>query len=150
MLAQKRRKLLTMAGVGAALGCGLVMGSQTASFAEAPAVQAAKVTVTPSTGLGDGAKVQVAASGFPANGQLTAGQCAEVQGKVACNGGNQQKFSTDADGSGSAAMTVNLSFEGSYTDGSGSAGTVNCADVACFIGVGDSSGQGVNAPITFA
>ncbi|OLT19155.1 hypothetical protein BJF79_02550 [Actinomadura sp. CNU-125] len=134
-----------MAGVTAVLGGGLIMGAQTASAA------AQTATVTPSSGLSDGATVQVAAAGFDAGDVLTAGQCATVGSKIACNPANQTEFTADAGGSASTTMVLNRTFVGAYVDGSGSAGTVDCGTASCFIGVGDFAGQGAApVPISFS
>ncbi|MFD0900360.1 enediyne antibiotic chromoprotein [Actinomadura sediminis] len=137
-----------MAGVTATMGMGLLMGAQTGALADV-APTAPTATVTPSTGLTDGATVQIAASGFGANETLTAGQCATVDGKAACNVNNRTELTTDGSGGASAAMVVNRSFEAVFADDGTFAGTVDCGTAACYIGVGNFSGQGDQVPIGF-
>lgn len=138
----KVRGRVLAGGASAALLLSLLMGSQSA-LAATP-----KETVKPSTGLVNGSKVHIAVTGFPASKTLTAGQCAVVKTKIACNSGNEKKFKSSSSGSGSTTMVVNLKFTGTFTGG-GSAGTINCGTRSCFIGVGAGGKTGTNVPISF-
>lgn len=138
----KVRGRVLAGGASAALLLSALVGSQSA-LAATP-----KETVKPSTGLVNGSTVHVAVTGFPASKALTAGQCAMVKAKIACNPGNEKKFKSTASGSGSTTMVVKLSFTGTFTGG-GSAGTINCATKSCFIGVGAGGKTGTSVPISF-
>jgi hypothetical protein len=100
------------------------------------------VSVTPSTGLkssGDNAvAVTVSVSGFAANMELFAGQCAHIDGLFICESSRRPptKLMTDKDGNGTAQVNVRRTFEGFVVAGE-RWGEVDCAVQTCYVGVGN-------------
>ncbi|MFF8940327.1 enediyne antibiotic chromoprotein [Streptomyces paradoxus] len=119
------------------MALGLTVGFQTSAVAAGPTA-----TVTPSTGLSDGAVVQVAAQGLQAGTGYDVGQCAWVgTGVLACNPANFSTVTADASGAAKTSLTVRRSFEGYLFDGT-RWGTVDCATAKCQVGMSDAAGNG--------
>ena len=79
------KKNLAKAGAVAGLAVGLAL-----AVAPAASAAAAGMTVTPSTGLTNGASVSVSVTGFGANETVFIGQCAYVGGEPACPSGTKR------------------------------------------------------------
>ncbi|WP_433241287.1 enediyne antibiotic chromoprotein [Streptosporangium sp. CA-135522] len=143
--------MLSKIGVAAALALGLATAFQSAAGAAVPAAaSAAAVSLTPSTNLADGDTVAVSATGLSPNTVYHVGQCAFVQsGAIACNQPQSVDVTTDANGAATTSIVVRRTFQGLAGSEGTPAGTVDCAAVACSIGLGTSAGQGAGAGISF-
>ncbi|GLF98778.1 enediyne antibiotic chromoprotein [Streptomyces yaizuensis] len=137
----KNRVAKIVAGSVVALG-------MTVAF-QAPAMAAPTVSVTPSSGLADGAVVQVAGGGLQPGVTYSVGQCAEVEpGVLACNPANA-RVTAGADGRVSTPLKVAKKYQGVRFDDT-VWGTVDCAVVQCVVGLSDSTGQGpAGVPVSF-
>ncbi|RJQ75869.1 enediyne antibiotic chromoprotein [Amycolatopsis panacis] len=107
-------------------------------------------TVTPSTGLADGATVSVAVSGFGAGQNVFVTECAGAAATLVCNVDGISQLTTDAAGAGSTTTKVAKSFQGK--DQSGKPVTVDCTTVAggCLIGASNEAQERATAAISFA
>ncbi len=116
----------------------------------APAASAASaVTVTPSSGLSDGAVVQVTGTGLTPGVTYRVGECAQdATGQFPCST-SQLSLVADASGTISTPITVQKNFAGVLPDGS-SYGPVDCNALTCVVGLGDASGNGGGVIITFS
>ncbi|MFH9611366.1 enediyne antibiotic chromoprotein [Streptomyces sp. NPDC017448] len=132
--------------VGSAAALGLVVGFQNPAAAAAPTA-----TVTPSTGLSDGAVVKVDGAGLDAGTAYDVGQCAWVgTGVLACNPADFTSVTANAAGSASTTLTVRRSFEGYLFDGT-RWGTVDCTTEECQVGLSNAAGTGPQGvPISFS
>jgi Neocarzinostatin family len=130
---------------GSAVALGLAVGFQNPAVAAAPTA-----TVTPSSGLSDGAVVKVAGAGLEPGTAYEVGQCAWVgTGVLACNPADFSSVTADAGGSANTSLTVRRSFEGYLFDGT-KWGTVDCATTECQVGMSDAVGNGPEGvPISF-
>jgi ferredoxin len=144
MIANKTRFLAKL-GAAAAVAAGLAFTGQAAASAD----PGPSLSVTPSTGLADGAVVTVSVTGAGANEAYGIAQCADVSGVMACNAATATGFTSDAGGAATFPLTVNAVFEGSTPDGS-PAGTVDCTTVACYVGGGNETLGLGTVPISFA
>lgn len=143
-------KLATRMGVIAGLALGLT--SVLPSVASAGVTVAPAVTVSPSTGIADGAEISVIASGLRANTSYHVGQCAVVDFSnftLACNAADSLDVTTDADGNVSTAITVRRVYDGVVGAEGRPWGEIDCTDVDCGIGLADETGAGAGANITF-
>lgn len=129
----------------------LVVGSFTAFGAfSAAASGAATISITPNTGLTNGAAVQVTGSGFTPNqglGSMAAVECiATATTEAGCDVADYVLVTSDANGNVSFTFNVKTG-----TIGNGTCGT-SAADATCLITVGTVSGGKTlaYAPITFA
>ncbi|MEU1969440.1 enediyne antibiotic chromoprotein [Micromonospora sediminicola] len=147
MTAQRNRRLA--AGIAAAATLTLGLAVTNPSAATAATLQAPEVTVTPSTNLADGQVVTVSVNGFGANETLYIGQCTDIDATTfVCDepGLPSVSVTTDATGSGTTTVTVHRTFDG-YLVGSGSTwGSVDCSQLACYLGVGNAT-QGGGSPV---
>ncbi|MFD1147843.1 enediyne antibiotic chromoprotein [Saccharothrix hoggarensis] len=132
-----------VAGSAVVLGL-LTTGGLTASAAPA-------LTVTPSSGLADGATVQVSATGLQAGTTYDVGECAWVEaGVLACAPETFTRATANSAGSLDSPLTVRKTFTGVLFDGT-TWGTVDCTTVQCSVGVSDAAGNGPGGvPISFA
>ncbi|GAA2718680.1 MULTISPECIES: enediyne antibiotic chromoprotein [Streptomyces] len=140
----RTKRTAAVAAAGAA-ALTLAVGLGTSASAEPP-----KATVTPSSGLGDGGVVRVAATGLKAGNGYDVGQCAWVaSGALACNMAVFTHVSAGADGSLHTSVKVHKKFNGvSY--GGARWGVIDCAVTQCLVGMGDATGNGPAAvPISF-
>jgi hypothetical protein len=134
----------TKVSAAAGLAVGLAL-----AFAPAASASAAGMTVTPSTGLTNGASVSVSVTGFGANETVFVGQCAYVGGEPACPSGTTPSVTANGSGAATTTVTVKKTFEGFRLDGT-SIGTVDCASADCFIGAGANSGAQASVSIKFS
>jgi hypothetical protein len=139
------RNRVAKVAVGSAAVLGLAVGFQNPAVAAAPTA-----TVTPSSGLSDGAVVKVDGAGLAAGTAYDVGQCAWVDtGVLACNPADFSSVTADANGSASTSLTVRRSFEGFLFDGT-RWGTVDCTTEKCQVGLSDAAGNGPEGvPISF-
>jgi hypothetical protein len=140
-------KRFAVQAVGAAaLALGLGLAIQPAASA------AASVTASPSTGLASGTTVTVNGAGLKPSTPYHVGECVEVHSgqssQLACNKPGLVHLTSDASGKLTTPLTVYSSFEGYLLDGS-AFGTVNCKVSTCAVTVGDDTGQGAAARISF-
>lgn len=146
MAISSRARLVATGTAIAGLAMGLVMAFGPSANA---AVAAPGITVTPSTGLSDGATVTVVVTGFAPNTAVLTSECAQIApGKVACPAGKPTEITTDATGAAKTPLTVVSSFQGFLLDGT-SVGTVDCHTVECVVGVSDANDNGAEAPLAF-
>ncbi|MER6910150.1 enediyne antibiotic chromoprotein [Streptomyces sp. NPDC000594] len=140
----KNRVAKIVAGSVVALGMTVAFQAPAVAVAAAPSV-----SVTPATGLADGAVVQVSGTGLQAGVTYSVGQCAEVQaGVLACNPANAT-VTAGADGTVNTPLKVDKRYQGVLFDDS-VWGTVDCASVKCVVGLSDSTGQGpAGVPVSF-
>ncbi|MEU9831726.1 enediyne antibiotic chromoprotein [Streptosporangium sp. NPDC048047] len=128
--------LFAKLGVAAAVTMGgLALVSQPAAFAAA----APAFSVTPATGLSDGASVTASATGAAAGEQITILQCATVKDQLACNPATVKTVAADAAGSASTSFVVNKGFQAVTPDGT-AVGSVDCAVTACYVSAGSPNG----------
>ncbi|MEV0401537.1 enediyne antibiotic chromoprotein [Actinoallomurus sp. NPDC050550] len=138
-------RLATATCLATCLATAAALPASAASPALAPAV-----TASPSTGLSDGATVNVSASGFAGDSNVGVVECAEVQsGQWACNLSDMTQVTLDAGGSGATTKIVHSTFDGRLGDGT-AWGTVDCAKIQCTINAGNADGVFGSAPISFA
>lgn len=146
MTVKNKLGLIARVGATAALAIGLGVAATPSALAAAPVV-----TVTPASGLADGAKVTLSATGLTPGTVYHAGQCAFVEpGVYGCNAGTGVDLTADAQGKVSAQIVVKSTFQavvGSATDPWGS---VDCKTISCQVGLGSDSGEGGGQVITFA
>ncbi|WP_410664706.1 enediyne antibiotic chromoprotein [Amycolatopsis sp. lyj-84] len=110
---------------------------------------AAAVTVTPASGLSDGAVVQVTGTGLTPGGTYRVGECAQdATGQFPCSP-SQLSLVADASGKISSPVTVQKNFTGVLPDGS-SYGAVDCKVITCVVGLGDAAGNGGGVIISFS
>lgn len=96
------------------------------AFAPMASASAAALTISPATGLSDGAAVTATVSGFGAGERLVVLECAQPQpGLNVCNIAEPAQITTDAGGNGSTAVTARRTFTGFKLDGT-VWGTVDC------------------------
>lgn len=112
-----------------------------------PALAAPTVTVSPSSGLANGASVNVTFSGFPANASLFILECnataATSPGATHCDLGTAKPVTANASGAGSGTFTVKTGTVGD--------GTCPPASGDCLVAVSDATGANAGgAPIKFA
>lgn len=99
------------------------------SAATAPAV-----TVDPATGLSDGQRVAVAATGFPGETEMRFYQCEKETNRFRCNVIDNGSATSDAGGNSRASMVVRRVFQAVDMASNEPAGTVDCAASGCMIG----------------
>ncbi|WP_432074157.1 enediyne antibiotic chromoprotein [Streptomyces wuyuanensis] len=149
MFAGNRTGLLAKAVV---TGASVLAGVLAVSVPASAAPSAAAVSVTPSSGLSDGAAVTVDASGFGADETLSVSECAGTPGTdtLVCDVAGIRQLTTDAAGAGSTTITVQKLFQGQ--DQAGNPVTVDCATVAggCFIGATNQAQSYATAAISFS
>lgn len=149
MISKKRVALISKAGL---TGAAAVAAMLAVSVPASAGASAAGVTVTPSTGLSDGASVTVDVTGFGAAEAVSVTECAgdPAAGTLVCDVAGIKQFTTDAAGAGSTTFTVKKTFQG--LDQSGAAVDVNCATIAggCFIGASNEAQDRDTAGISFA
>ncbi|MFD8128264.1 enediyne antibiotic chromoprotein [Streptomyces mirabilis] len=149
MISKKRIALISKAGLTGAAAVAAMLAVSVPATAAATAVG---VTVTPSTGLSDGASVTVNVTGFGAAEAVSATECAgdPAAGTLVCDVAGIKQLTTDATGAGSTAFTVKKTFQGQ--DQSGATVDVNCATIAggCFIGASNEAQNRDTAAISFA
>ncbi|KUO16435.1 enediyne antibiotic chromoprotein [Streptomyces dysideae] len=142
----QRKRLARAAGSLTVLGLAAVFCFQTPASAAAPTA-----TVTPSSGLSDGAVVRVTAAGLEPGTTYNVGECASVDGgSLACDLAGFIPVVADSNGELETQVTVHSSFTGYLYDGT-AWGPVDCAALQCLVGMGDSSGNGPDGvPISFS
>lgn len=130
---------------GSAVVLGLLTMAQLPASAAAPTL-----TVTPSSGLSDGATVQVSGTGLQAGATYDVGECAWVEsGVLACAPETFTRATADSAGSLDSPLTVRKTFTGVLFDGT-TWGTVDCATTECQVGASDAAGNGIGSvPISF-
>lgn len=140
----QKNNMLAKFGVAAAV----VVGGLTLA-AQPSMAAAASFSVTPASGLADGASVTVAISGAGASEEFNILQCANVGSVLACNVDTVKTVTTNASGAGSTSFTVKKTFAGVSPEGA-SVGTVNCATTACYVSTGNASSFLGSKQITFS
>lgn len=140
---QKNSMIIKFGVAAAVVVGGLTLAAQPSMAA------AAGFSVTPATGLSDGAAVTVAISGAGANEGFNILQCANVGDALACNVDTVKAVTTNASGASSTAFTVKKTFQGVTPDGA-SVGAVNCATTACYISTGNATSFLGSKQITFS
>jgi len=138
-----KKSILTIAATAAIMFGGL--GVVTATTAGASTIP---VTASPSTGLTDGQSVQVSATGLTPGSSYGFDECAYVgtNNQLAC-AQDTVPVTADANGNASSSLTVHESFQ-AYVGGT-LWGTIDCSTTQCYAGIGDSSGDGGGAAISF-
>jgi len=143
-------RMFAKIGAVAALGLGLAFTSQAIASADsAPAtVNAATISVTPSTGLSDGAAVAVTGTGLQPGVVYHVGECAPAGPQdFACNPNTNQDIVADANGNASTQLVVNRAFTGVAHDGSSHA--FDCTTDSCVVAVFSDAFDGGAVPISF-
>lgn len=145
-------KFLAKVGVVAAFGVGFAIVSQAGASATTeaatPAVTAASVAVTPSSGLADGATVQLTGSGLTAGETYFVGECSAVAANdYACDNATNFEAVADASGAISVPVTVHTAFTG--TTGSGATHAIDCTVDTCVVAAYSATFEGGAVPISF-
>jgi hypothetical protein len=143
-------KMFAKIGAIAALGLGLAFTSQAIAGADtAPqAVNAASISVTPATGLSDGAAVAVSGTGLQAGVVYHIGECVQVgPTSLACNPGTNIDVTANAGGAASTPLSVNRAFTGVTHEGT--THSVDCTVDNCVIAFFSDSFDGGLVPISF-
>ena len=143
-------KMFAKLGAVAALGLGLAFTSQAIAGADtAPqTVNAASISVTPSTGLSDGAAVAVSGTGLQAGVVYHLGECVQVSPtSLACNPGTNVDVTAGAGGAASTTLTVNRAFTGVTHEGTTHA--VDCTVDNCVVAFFSDTFDGGLVPISF-
>ncbi|GLZ29216.1 hypothetical protein Lesp02_14060 [Lentzea sp. NBRC 105346] len=112
----------------------LALAFPQSAFAAGPGI-----SVTPSTGLVDGAEVTATVSGFTAGGTVQVSECAiPSNGVIVCDRSQVKTITADASGGGSTTLVAHKAFDGYTLDGA-HWGAVDCVTVAggCVIGAVD-------------
>jgi hypothetical protein len=117
--------------------------------AASTAAQASTIVVTasPSSGLADGQSIEVSASGLTVGTTYYVDECAYVASNQLACAQNPVAVTVGADGTASTPLTVFKTFQASV--GSTPWGTVDCSTTQCQAGIGDTSGDGSGAAISF-
>ncbi|GAB2453365.1 enediyne antibiotic chromoprotein [Streptosporangium sandarakinum] len=132
---QKKTGLFAKLGVAAAVAVGgMALVSQPSAFAAASGF-----SVTPATGLSDGASVTASVTGAAAGDQVTILQCATVNDQLACNPATVKTVTVDGAGSASVPFVVRKSFQASTPEGA-AVGSVDCSVTACYVSAGNPKG----------
>ncbi|MEV6907544.1 enediyne antibiotic chromoprotein [Amycolatopsis sp. NPDC051071] len=130
MASATKSRFLSRAVPVAALSLALLGGLSSTAFAAADP----SVSADPSTGLSDGATINVTVSDYAAEEQVAVTECASLpDGLVVCDGKNIVGLITDTAGTGVTPYTVHKAFQGYTRDGQ-PWGPVDCATVQCGIG----------------
>ena len=146
-----KRRVLTGAVATAMAAALLTFAAPMAGAGAAePTALAAAITVTPSTGLTDGAVVAVTATGLQAGTTYTIGQCGVVGDVFSCNEAELVTVSPAADGTASASLTVNKAFPGTVGPDGEPGPAVDCAVVECGVGMFNEVGDAAGTSISFA
>ncbi|MEV6912249.1 enediyne antibiotic chromoprotein [Amycolatopsis sp. NPDC051071] len=116
-------------GAIAVFATGLALGSY--SVANADTVES--VSVTPTSGLTNGATVQVSGSGLAPNSTFWIGECGQVGADCLGDAGRVLQVTSNSSGSISTPLTVVKQFNGHKADGSTVA--IDCNTVQCAVGV---------------
>lgn len=135
----KTTKVRFFAAAAAAFAVVIAGGTAAEATPEAPSV-----TVSPATGLADGASVSVSAAGYSANETVTIWECAGGTTGPVCDTGSQTT-TTDATGAVSTSFVVHEVL-------TTASGPVDCTTVAngCFVGAANESYSEVaSAEISF-
>lgn len=154
---KSRTRTLTKFGAMAALALGLGIASQSAATASPTSVgstgpgaivAAAAITVTPSTNLADGARVNVSGTGLKAGSVYHVGECAVVAANTyACNDATDVNVTASASGTAATPLTVRSSFTG--TTSTGSVHAINCKTVSCVVAVFNDTFDGGAKALSF-
>ncbi|CAL9624472.1 Macromomycin (plasmid) [Streptomyces sp. enrichment culture] len=129
----------------AAVAAGLAVAVQPAALAASPVV-----SVSPATGLTDGQKVAVSASGLTPNTVFHLGQCAQVEpGKFGCDKTTSVDVVSDASGKVASGLVVRTSFQ-AVTSADGPVwGTIDAKSTQTHVVLLSDTGEGGFQPITF-
>jgi hypothetical protein len=142
--------LLVKFGAVAAMGVGIAFAASTgASAAPAPAVVAApSITVTPTSGLADGATVQLSGTGLTPGTTYFIGECSAISAtNYACDNATNFTQVANASGTIAAPVTVHSAFTG--TTSSGATFAIDCKSVSCVVAAYSASFEGGAVPISF-
>ncbi|WP_331739259.1 enediyne antibiotic chromoprotein (plasmid) [Streptomyces sp. NBC_00637] len=146
MTVKNKLGLVTRVGATAALAVGLGIAIVPSASAATPVV-----TVTPATGLSNGAAVTITATGLTPGTVYHVGQCAFVDGgQYGCNKSTALDVTANSAGSVSTKITVNQSFQAVVGSATTPWGTVDCKVTACQVGLGSDTGEGGGQAITFS
>ena len=143
-------KMFAKLGAIAALGLGLAFTSQAIAGADtAPqTVNAAAISVTPSTGLSDGAAVAVAGTGLQAGVVYHLGECVQVSAtSLACDPTTNTDVTADASGNAGSPITVHRTFTGVTHEGATHA--TDCTVDNCVVAFFSDTFDGGLVPISF-
>ncbi|MFF9347203.1 enediyne antibiotic chromoprotein [Streptomyces sp. NPDC014734] len=145
MSVKTKAGLLVRAGATAAVAIGLAVGLQSSAMA-APAV-----SVTPASGLTDGATVTLTATGLTPGTVYHVGQCSYVETDVAaCNPATSVDVAADASGKVTAQVKVFAKFDAVTGAEAKPWGTVDCNSRTCAVGLGSDKGEGGAQNISFS
>ncbi|GAA4526097.1 enediyne antibiotic chromoprotein [Amycolatopsis samaneae] len=142
----KRSGRVVLTGV-AAVAIGGALAPAAMASPSAPSV-----SVTPNNDLTDGAVVTVSSSGFAANAQAAAVECATPSGGTElCDLEHAAVYQSNAKGDGTTPFTVHRQWTGTDPLTGKVVGPVDCATVAsgCVVGVTDANRQTATAQIAF-
>ena len=135
-------------GAIAALGLGLAFTSQAIAGADTSTVNAATISVTPATGLSDGAAVAVSGTGLQAGVVYHLGECIQVSAtSLACDPTTNADVTANASGAASSPLTVHRAFTGVSHDGATHA--ADCTVDNCVVAFFSDTFDGGLVPISF-
>ena len=143
-------KLFAKIGAIAALGLGLAFTSQAIASADAApqTVNAAAISVTPASGLSDGAAVAVSGTSLQPGIVYHVGECAAVtETSFACNPSTNVDVTADAGGTAGTQLVVNRAFTGVTHEGTSH--SIDCTVDSCVIAFFSDSFDGGAVPISF-
>lgn len=141
-------KLFAKIGAVAALGLGLAFTTQAVASADTTTVNAPAISVTPSSGLSDGASVAVSGTGLTAGTTYHVGECAVVGPQsMACNSVADTDVVADASGAASTPLTVRKAFTGTAHDGSTHA--IDCGTQTCVVAFYSDTFEGGQVALSF-
>ncbi|MEU4579638.1 enediyne antibiotic chromoprotein [Nonomuraea sp. ATR24] len=127
----RKTGLIAKLGLAATVTLGLAFATSPAASAAAPSF-----SVSPASGVSDGATATVTVTGALPNAVFGIATCANTASGAACDGGTATSFTTDASGSATIPLKLNRQFDGVGYDGT-PVGPVDCAAASCFVGAGN-------------
>jgi hypothetical protein len=142
-------------GAVAGVALGVAFVAQPAAGAAAPAVDAAPavvaapaVSAAPTSGLTNGATVQLSASGLTPGTVYFVGECSAVSTfDYACNSATSYQVVANSAGTISAPIVVHSAFTG--TTGGGVSHAIDCKVRSCVVAAYSASFEGGAVPISF-
>ncbi|MFJ9829527.1 enediyne antibiotic chromoprotein [Streptomyces sp. NPDC101160] len=145
MTIKNKLGLVARLGATAAIATGLAVAFQPAAMAATPVV-----SVSPATGLTNGATVTVTGTGLTPGAIYHVAQCEIVSsGSYGCDPSTVVNIAADAQGKVSTQFVVHKTFQAVKGAEGTPSGTVDCTVTACQVGMGDDKGVGGGQRITF-
>lgn len=141
-------RIIAKLGAIAALGLGLAFTSQVVAGADTSSVDAATISVTPATGLSDGAAVAVSGTGLQAGAVYHLGECVQVSAtSLACDPATNIDVTANTAGAASSPLVVHRAFNGEAHDGT--VHTADCSVDNCVVAFFSDTFDGGLVPISF-